>query len=87
MSKTVKNREEALASLFGPSKTNVPTESLTYIRKNPKRFVQKITEIYGLNSVVKWVGEKAYFLKNKFIYKGRQMYSPLYLYVITKIKN
>jgi hypothetical protein len=46
-------------SLFGPSKTNVPTESLTYIRKNPKRFVQKITEIYGLNSVVKWVGEKA----------------------------
>ena len=34
MSKTVKNREEALASLFGPSKTNVPTESLTYIRKN-----------------------------------------------------
>ena len=27
------------------------------IRKNPKRFVKKITEIYGLESVVKWVGE------------------------------
>jgi hypothetical protein len=57
--KAVKNREEELLSLFGPSKTNVPTESLSYIRKNPKRFVQKITQIYGLNSVVKWVGEKA----------------------------
>jgi hypothetical protein len=59
MSKTIKNREESLRTLFGPAKTDVPTESLTYIRKNPKRFVQKITEIYGLNSVVKWVGEKA----------------------------
>ncbi|NIQ14794.1 MAG: hypothetical protein GTO02_10465 [Candidatus Dadabacteria bacterium] len=59
MSKTIKNREESLRTLFGPTKTDVPTESLTYIRKNPKRFVQKITEIYGLNSVVKWVGEKA----------------------------
>jgi hypothetical protein len=57
--RNTKNREEALASLFGPSRVEVPTESLTYIRKNPKRFVQKITEIYGLNSVVKWVGEKA----------------------------
>ena len=57
--KAVKNREEELLYLFGPSKTNVPTESLSYIRKNPKRFVQKVTEIYGLNSVVKWVGEKA----------------------------
>jgi hypothetical protein len=57
--KTIKNREDVLASLFGPSKTNVPVESLTYIRKNPKRFVQKITEIYGLDSVVRWVGEKA----------------------------
>ena len=55
--KNTKNREEALASLFGPSKTEVPTESLTYIRKNPKRFINKITEIYGLESVVKWVGE------------------------------
>ena len=56
MSKTLKKtREESLVSLFGPSGTEVPTESLTYIRKNPKRFVKKLTEIYGLNSVVKWV--------------------------------
>ncbi len=54
---TKKTREESLVSLFGPSGTEVPTESLTYIRKNPKRFVKKLTEIYGLNSVVKWVGE------------------------------
>lgn len=58
MAKTVKNREEALLSLFGPSKIDVPTESLTYIRKNPKRFVQKIVEIYGTHSVVNWVGNK-----------------------------
>ena len=60
MSKNVKNisnREESLLSLFGPTSNEVPTESLTYIRKNPKRFVKKITEIYGLESVVKWVGE------------------------------
>jgi hypothetical protein len=58
MSKTLKKtREESLVSLFGPSGTEVPTESLTYIRKNPKRFINKITEIYGLESVVKWVGE------------------------------
>ncbi len=54
---TRKNREESLVTLFGPSGNGVPTESLTYIRKNPKRFVKKITEIYGLESVVKWVGE------------------------------
>ena len=54
---TPKNREESLKTLFGPSKVEVPHESLTYIRKNPKRFVKKITEIYGLKSVVKWVGE------------------------------
>ena len=58
MSKTLKKtREEALVTLFGPSGNEVPTESLTYIRKNPKRFINKITEIYGLESVVKWVGE------------------------------
>ena len=58
MSKTLKKtREESLVSLFGPSGNEVPTESLTYIRKNPKRFINKITEIYGLESVVKWVGE------------------------------
>ena len=54
---TAHNREEELLTLFGPSCEEVPTESLTYIRKNPKRFVKKITEIYGLNSVVKWLGE------------------------------
>ena len=57
--KAPKNREQELLTLFGPSKTEVPTESLTYIRKNPKRFMKKITEIYGLNSVVKWVGDAA----------------------------
>ena len=58
MSKNLKKtREESLVSLFGPSGNEVPTESLTYIRKNPKRFINKITEIYGLESVVKWVGE------------------------------
>ena len=58
MSKTLnKTREESLVTLFGPSGNEVPTESLTYIRKNPKRFINKITEIYGLESVVKWVGE------------------------------
>ncbi len=51
------NREEELLTLFGPSCEGVPTESLTYIRKNPKRFIKKITEIYGVNSVVKWLGE------------------------------
>ena len=51
MSKTLKKtREESLVTLFGPSGNEVPTESLTYIRKNPKRFVKKLTEIYGLNS-------------------------------------
>tara|TARA_Y100000592_G_C5390318_1_gene277919 strand:- start:269 stop:451 length:183 start_codon:yes stop_codon:yes gene_type:complete len=60
MSKNLKKtREESLVTLFGPSGNEVPTESLTYIRKNPKRFVKKLTEIYGLNSVVKWVGESA----------------------------
>tara|TARA_Y100001937_G_scaffold111249_1_gene157670 strand:- start:942 stop:1124 length:183 start_codon:yes stop_codon:yes gene_type:complete len=58
MSKNLKKtREESLVTLFGPSGNEVPTESLTYIRKNPKRFINKITEIYGLESVVKWVGE------------------------------
>ena len=58
MSKTLKKtREESLVTLFGPSGNEVPTESLTYIRKNTKRFINKITEIYGLESVVKWVGE------------------------------
>ena len=51
------NREQQLRSLFGPHKGEVPSETVNYIRKNPKRFVQKITEIYGLSSVVKWVGE------------------------------
>ena len=58
MSKNLKKtREESLVTLFGPSGNEVPTESLTYIRKNPKRFINKITEMYGLESVVKWVGE------------------------------
>ena len=34
-----KTREESLVTLFGPSGNEVPTESLTYIRKNPKRFI------------------------------------------------
>ena len=50
-------REDKILSLFGPSKKNVPLESVVYIRKNPKRFIKKITEIYGVESVVTWVGE------------------------------
>ena len=52
------NREQQLRALFGPSKSDIPTESLTYIRKNPKRFIKKISDIYGKDSVIKWVKTK-----------------------------
>jgi|TARA_R110001592_G_C13041411_1_gene739305 hypothetical protein len=52
-------REQQLKRLFGPASKNVPADSLVYIRKNPKRFVQTITEIYGMGSVLKWMSDKA----------------------------
>lgn len=60
MEKVVKSkkqtREQQLTSLFGPAKNGVPAESVTYIRKNPKRTVKKLASIYGLESIVKWLG-------------------------------
>ena len=50
-----KTREQLIMELFGPDGTNIPMESLTYVRKNPKRFVKKISKIYGVDKLKEWL--------------------------------
>lgn len=55
LKKRKKTREQLIMELFGPDGTNIPMESLTYVRKNPKRFVKKISKIYGTEKVNDWL--------------------------------
>jgi len=55
LKKRKKTREESIMELFGPDGKNISAESLTYVRKNPKRFVKKISKIYGLDRVNEWL--------------------------------
>lgn len=52
-----KTREQLIMELFGPDGGNIPMESLTYVRKNPKRFVKKISKIYGVDKVNEWLNK------------------------------
>jgi len=55
LKKRKKTREQLIMELFGPDGTNIPMESLTYVRKNPKRFVKKISKIYGTEKMNDWL--------------------------------
>jgi len=55
LKKRKKTREELIMELFGPDGKNISAESITYVRKNPKRFVKKISKIYGLDRVNEWL--------------------------------
>lgn len=55
LKKRKKTREQLIMELFGPDGNNIPMESLTYVRKNPKRFVKKISKIYGTEKMNDWL--------------------------------
>jgi hypothetical protein len=49
-------RESDIMSAFGPYANDVPPNVVSYLRKNPRRFLQKMVEVYGMDKVLDFIG-------------------------------
>lgn len=49
-------RESQLSKSFGAYSDDVPPQVISYLRKNPRRFLQKFVEIYGMEKVLEYIG-------------------------------
>lgn len=51
-------REDELMNAFGPYSKDVPPHVISYLRKNPRRFLQRMVDVYGMDRVLDFIGYK-----------------------------
>jgi hypothetical protein len=49
-------REKEIMDAFGPYGNDIPPQVISYLRKNPKRFLQRMVNIYGMDRVLDYIG-------------------------------
>lgn len=50
------DREREIMDAFGPYRDDVPANIVSYLRKNPRRFLQKLTNAYGMDKMLEFIG-------------------------------
>jgi hypothetical protein len=50
------DREKDIMSAFGSYSGDIPPNVISYLRKNPRRFLQRIVDIYGMDKVLEFIG-------------------------------
>jgi hypothetical protein len=50
------DREREIMDAFGPYRDDVPANVISYLRKNPRRFLQKLTNAYGIDKMLDFIG-------------------------------
>ena len=50
------DREREIMDAFGPYRDDVPANVVSYLRKNPKRFLQKLVKVYGMDKTLEYIG-------------------------------
>ena len=49
-------REKDIMGAFGSYSDDIPVNVISYLRKNPRRFLKKIVDIYGMERVLDFIG-------------------------------
>ena len=50
------DREREIMGAFGPYRDDLPPNIISYLRKNPRRFLQKMVDIYGMDKILDFIG-------------------------------
>lgn len=50
------DREREIMNAFGPYRDDVPANVISYLRKNPRRFLQTLTDVYGMDRMLDFIG-------------------------------
>ena len=50
------DREKEIMGAFGSYRKDVPPNVISYLRKNPRTFLQRIVDIYGMDKVLDFIG-------------------------------
>jgi hypothetical protein len=51
-------REDELMKAFGPYSKDIPPHVISYLRKNPRIFLKRIVDVYGMDRVLDFIGYK-----------------------------
>jgi hypothetical protein len=49
-------REEDIMNAFGPYREDIPPNVISYLRKNPRRFIQRLVAAYGMDKMLDFIG-------------------------------
>ena len=50
------DRENQIMDIFGPYKDDVPVNVVQYMRKNPSIIVKRLEQIYGRDTILRYLG-------------------------------
>jgi hypothetical protein len=50
------DRERDIMDAFGPYKDDVPVNVISYLRKNPRTFLKKLVDVYGMDKFLDFIG-------------------------------
>lgn len=49
-------RESEIINAFGPYRNDIPANVISYLRKNPRTFLKKLTDAYGMDKMLEFIG-------------------------------
>jgi len=50
------DRERDIMSVFGPYSNDVPPNVVSYLRKNPRTFLKRMVDVYGMDKILDFIG-------------------------------
>jgi hypothetical protein len=50
------DREREIMNAFGPYREDVPANVVSYLRKNPRNFLKRLTDVYGMDKMLEYIG-------------------------------
>jgi len=50
------DREREIMNAFGPYRDDVPANVISYLRKNPRNFLKRLTAFYGMDKMLDFIG-------------------------------
>ncbi|NIP31183.1 MAG: hypothetical protein GTN59_11695 [Candidatus Dadabacteria bacterium] len=50
------DREREIMNAFGPYRDDVPANVVSYLRKNPRMFLKRLTAVYGMDKMLDFIG-------------------------------
>jgi len=68
------NREADIMSAFGPYATDVPPNVVSYLRKNPRLFLKRLVDVYGMDKFLEFIGHQDNVMTNDNVTENKNSY-------------